>query len=157
MKTTELPEDVLKILEKWKDKKGNLIMILHALQNHYGYVPLEEAYKLSKVLGVPLARIYEVLTFYNYFKLLPPGKHKIALCMGTACYLKGAPDILSLIKNTLEVEEGHTTKDGLFHLDLVRCIGCCGLAPVVLVDDKVHSKITRKEMRDIINKITKEG
>lgn len=157
MKTVELPEDVQNIIEKWKDKKGNLIMILHSLQNHYGYVPLEQAYKVSKVLNVPLARIYEVITFYNFFSTSPPGKHKISVCMGTACYLKGAPELITQLKSSLEIEEGETTKDGLFTLDVVRCLGCCGLAPVVMVDEKVYGKVTRKEIKNILNKYRQKG
>lgn len=157
MNSTQLPEDVLSIIDKWGDKKGNLIMILHALQNHYGYVPLEEAYKVSKILNVPLARIYEVVTFYNFFNTVPPGKHKIAICMGTACYLKGAPDILEQVKTTLKIAEGQTTEDGLFKLEVVRCLGCCGLAPVVMLDEEVHAKVTRKGIIDIIQRYKEEG
>jgi NADH-quinone oxidoreductase subunit E len=101
--------EVKNLVDKWKDKEGNLIMILHEIQNHHGYVPRELSLELSKLLNVPLARIYEVITFYNFFKLSPPGKHRISVCMGTACYLKGGADLLSEIKNLLDVDEGKTT------------------------------------------------
>jgi len=108
------------------------------------------------MLDVPLARIYEVITFYNFFKLTPPGKHRIALCMGTACYLRGAAVILEEIKNILGIKEGQTTKDGIFYLDVVRCLGCCGLAPVVMIDDKVYGKVKKNEIADILSKYIKE-
>ncbi|MDD5347757.1 MAG: NAD(P)H-dependent oxidoreductase subunit E [Candidatus Omnitrophica bacterium] len=148
--------EIKNLVDKWKDKEGNLIMILHEIQNHHGYVPRELALELSSMLEVPLARIYEVITFYNFFKLSPPGKHRISVCMGTACYLKGAPEIIKEIKNILHVEEGRTTQDGNFHLDVVRCLGCCGLAPVVMIDGKVYGKVKKQEIMDIISTYVKE-
>jgi NADH-quinone oxidoreductase subunit E len=97
-----------------------------------------------------------VITFYNYFKLDPPGKYTIAVCLGTACYLKGAPDLVDEIKNLLNIEEGQTTKDGLFHLDVVRCLGCCGLAPVMSVNGKIYGKVKRSEVMGILSKYKKE-
>ena len=149
--------EIKNLVDKWKDKEGNLIMILHEIQNHHGYVPRDISLALSTMLDVPLARIYEVITFYNYFKLTPPGKHRISLCMGTACYLKGAPVLLNEIKSLLDVEEGKTTKDGLFHLDVVRCLGCCGLSPVVMVDGKVYGKVKKSEIPEILSKHGKES
>jgi NADH-quinone oxidoreductase subunit E len=150
-KTKTMQEEIASLVEKWKDKEGNLIMILHELQNYYGYVPRPAALELSRVLHTPLARIYEVITFYNFFKLAPPGKHTISLCMGTACYLKGAPVLLNEIKSLLNVEEGQTTKDGLFQLDVVRCLGCCGLAPVMKIDDKVYGKVQKSQVMGILS------
>ena len=148
--------EIKNLVDKWKDKEGNLIMILHEIQNLHGYVPRGLALELSGLLDVPLARIYEVITFYNFFKLTPPGKHKIAVCMGTACYLKGGPDILKEVKNILSVEEGKTTKDGNFHLDVVRCLGCCGLSPVMMIDDKVYGKVKKQQVLEILSKYMKE-
>lgn len=156
MEHKKLNPELVNLVEKWKGKEGNLIMILHEVQNHHGYVPRELSLELSKMLDVPLARIYEVITFYNFFKLNPPGKHRIALCMGTACYLRGAQVILDEIKNILGVKEGQTTKDGLFYLDVVRCLGCCGLAPVMMIDDKVYGKVKKNEVADILSKYIKE-
>jgi len=141
-----------KLVEKWKGKDGNLVMILHEIQNHYGYVPRGIAFELSRLLEVPLARIYEVITFYNFFKLQPPGKHTISVCMGTACYLKGAEQILNEIQNILHIKEAETTKDGLFHLQVVRCLGCCGLSPVVMIDGKIYGKVEKKDIMDILSK-----
>ncbi len=155
MTDEHLQTEIKYLVEKWKDKKGSLIMMLHELQNFYGYVPREASLEISKALNLPLARIYEVITFYNFFKLTPPGKHKIAVCMGTACYLKGAPDILNEIKNILHVKEGQATKDGLFHLDVVRCLGCCGLSPVIMVDDKVYGKLKKSDVIDVLSKYVK--
>jgi len=157
MCSEQLDEKLKSLIGEWKDKEGSLIMVLHAVQNHFGYVPREVSLQLSRLLEVPLARIYEVITFYNYFKLEPPGKHKISVCLGTACYLKGAPVILEEVKSILSINEGETTKDGLFHLDVVRCLGCCGLAPVMMVDDKVYGKVTKGQVMEIVSKYGKEG
>jgi len=149
--------DIEHFVHKWRDKPGNLIMILHELQNHYGYVPIEVSFELSRLLSVPMARIYEVITFYNYFKLDPPGEHLISVCMGTACYLKGTPLLLEELKHLLNVEEGQTTQDGLFHLQVVRCLGCCGLAPVVMIDGKIYGKVTKDQVAGILAEYTHES
>jgi NADH-quinone oxidoreductase subunit E len=140
--------DIAAIAKRWKDKRGSLIMALHDLQSRYGYVPREAALELGKSLNVPLARIYEVVTFYNYFKLEAPGKHIISVCMGTACYLKGAPEIVARLSEKLGVKAGETTPDKMFHLQQVRCIGCCGLAPVVTVNEKVLAKVKPADVVD---------
>ncbi|HVU34898.1 MAG TPA: NAD(P)H-dependent oxidoreductase subunit E [Opitutaceae bacterium] len=134
--------DVQKHVAKWRDEEGNLIMILHAIQNQHGYVPREVAMELARELGVKLARIYEVITFYHYFKLQAPGAHNITVCNGTACYLKGATELLNELRSQLGIAEGQTTADRQFHLDVVRCIGCCGMAPAMVVDGKTcgHAK-----------------
>jgi NADH-quinone oxidoreductase subunit E len=151
----EIIDEISALVEKWKGKKGTLVMILHEIQNHYGYVPRGVSFELSRLLGVPLARIYEVITFYNYFKLEKPGKYTISLCMGTACYLKGANDLLQEFKSILNVEEGYTTQDGIFHLQVVRCLGCCGLAPVVMINDKIHGKVKKEDIINIISNYVK--
>jgi NADH:ubiquinone oxidoreductase subunit E len=139
-------KEVDALVEKWKDEEGNLILILHEIQNQHGYVPREVAMEVSYALGVKLARIYEVITFYHYFKLQPPGRHTLAICMGTACYLKGASTLLTEAKNQLKIEEGNTTPDREWHLDVVRCIGCCGMAPTMVVDGKVHGRVKPGEV-----------
>ena len=147
----KMVDEVTKIANRWKDKEGNLVMILHDIQDHYGFVPRQISFELSRLLDVPMARIYEVITFYNYFKLKAPGKYIISVCMGTACYLKGAPQILRELRSLLGVEEGGTSKDGLFHLQVVRCLGCCGLAPVIMINGKVHGKLTKESVKGIID------
>lgn len=136
--------DVQRHVADWREEEGNLIMILHAIQNQHGYIPRDVAMELSRELGVKLARIYEVITFYHYFKLQPPGAHNVTVCNGTACYLKGAAELLNELRTQLGVAEGQTTADRQIHLDTVRCIGCCGMAPAVVVDGKTcgHVKPT---------------
>lgn len=135
---------------KWKGKRGALIMALHELQNQKGYIPREAAMEVAEAMGVPLARIYEVLTFYHYFKLTPPGRAVISVCMGTACYLKGAPGITSEIEKELGIKTGESTADGMFHIQSVRCIGCCGLAPVITVNEKTYGRLKVEDIKGII-------
>lgn len=142
--------DLRKLVDKWKDKEGSLIMLLHEVQKQIGYIPRPVSLQLAQMLEIPLARIYEVITFYNFFKLEPPGKHHISICLGTACYLKGAPVLIEEAEKLLEVKIGETTRDGLFYLSNVRCVGCCGLSPVVMVDDKVYGKVDKKRLGEII-------
>jgi len=138
---TGIRRDVQRHVARCSGEEGNLIMILHAIQNQYGYVPREVAMELSRELGVRLARIYEVITFYHYFKLQPPGKHNVTVCNGTACYLKGAAGLLAELRTQLGVGEGQTTPDREFHVDVVRCIGCCGMSPAVVCDGKTHGRV----------------
>jgi NADH-quinone oxidoreductase subunit E len=156
MQEEKLSVDIENIVKKWEGKKGSLIMILHDIQNLYGYVPRATSLQLSKYMDVPLARIYEVITFYHFFKLVPPGKHLVQVCMGTACYLKGASELLHELRDILGVHEGGTSKDGLFQLEVVRCLGCCGLAPVMKIDDKVYSKVRKDHVADIIAEYEEE-
>ncbi|MGZ6315005.1 MAG: NADH-quinone oxidoreductase subunit NuoE family protein [Candidatus Limnocylindrales bacterium] len=142
MSPTRTEDDVAVIARRWKTKRGSLIMALHGLQDRYGYVPRDAAMNLGEQMDVPLARIYEVLTFYNYFRLEAPGKHVVSVCMGTACYLKGAPQLLDDASRRLGIGPGETTSDGEYHLQVVRCVGCCGLAPVVTVNGTLLAKVT---------------
>jgi len=158
MAVSQSNSDIIPVLvEKWRHKRGNLIMILHEIQNHYGYVPRDVALRLAELLQIPLARIYEVITFYNFFKLKPPGKYIISICIGTACYLKGAQQILEELKITLGINEGETTIDGLFYLQPVRCLGCCGLAPVIMINDKVYAKVKKEDLPGIIREYKNKG
>ena len=145
------------LVAKWMDKKGNLIMILHDIQDAFGYIPEHVARRIATLLDIPLARIYEVLTFYHYFKLNQPGKYKVSVCMGTACYLKGSNEILDELKNILHVKEGETTSDGLFYIECVRCLGCCGLAPVIAVNDTIYGNLKKGDVVDIISRYSKEA
>ncbi|HVS51521.1 MAG TPA: NAD(P)H-dependent oxidoreductase subunit E [Opitutaceae bacterium] len=138
--------DVQQHVARWRDEEGNLIMILHAIQNQHGYIPREVAMELSRELGVKLARIYEVITFYHYFKLQPPGAHNITVCNGTACYLKGSGELLNELRSQLGIAEGQTTADRQIHLDTVRCIGCCGMAPSVVIDGKTLGHVKSSEI-----------
>ena len=148
--------EVSKHVDKWRDQEGNLIMILHAIQDEYGYVPREISMELARELGVNLARIYEVITFYHYFKLVPPGKHNVSVCIGTACYLKGSASVLSEMESCLGIREGETTEDREFHLETVRCIGCCGMSPAMTVDGKTHGRVRSADVASIVEAVRKK-
>lgn len=138
------------IAAKWRKKRGSLIMALHELQDIKGYVPWDDAMELAQAMNIPLARIYEVLTFYNFFKLDAPGKAVISVCTGTACYLKGNDKTLEEFKKQLGISEGESTPDRMFHLQCVRCVGCCGLAPVCVVNGKTYGRVTTGDVANIL-------
>ena len=144
--TPELKEFAL----TWKDTPGNLIMVLHKVQEHYGYVPRSIAFEVADILDIPLAKVYGVVTFYHFFKLKKPGRHKIAVCMGTACYLKGGEDIIKELENLLGVGLNAVTPDGEFSMEAVRCIGCCGLAPVMTIDGQVFGNVKKDDLAEVI-------
>ena len=144
------------VAKKWRKKRGSLIMALHELQEVNGFVPWDEASELAVEMNVPLARIYEVLTFYNFFKLEAPGKAVISVCTGTACFLKGNDKVLEEFKKQLGVNDGESTEDKLFHLQSVRCVGCCGLAPVIVVNGKTYGRITAAEVSPILDEWRKK-
>jgi len=152
----QLKKDIQRIVGKWKGRKGTLIMVLHEIEKHYGYVPREVSLEISREMDIPLARIYEVLTFYHYFKLTPPGRHTISVCLGTACYLKGAPALINEIHNILGIAPGETSPDGHFNLTVVRCLGCCGLAPVIKIDEKVFGQVKVADIIDILSSYSRE-
>jgi NADH-quinone oxidoreductase subunit E len=143
-------------IEEWKSKPGNLIMILHKVQEEMGYIPRKAAMKVSKMLDVPLAKIYGVVTFYHFFKLNKPGKYNIQVCMGTACYLKGGEDIIQELENLLGIGVNSVTDDGQFSIEAVRCVGCCGLAPVLVIGEEVFGKVTKNQLPGIIAKFQGE-
>jgi len=152
IKNLELKPGLLDYIAQWKDKPGNLIMILHKAQEEYGFIPREVAFKLAEVLGVPLAKIYGVITFYHYFKLEKRGKNIIAVCMGTACYLKGGEDIVKELEVILGVSLNDMTPDGKFSIEAVRCLGCCGLAPVMSINGTVYGKLQKSQLPEILSK-----
>jgi len=129
-----LRSQVRRHVDAWRGEEGNLIMMLHAIQNEHGYVPRGVAMELAREVGVKLARIYEVITFYHYFTLQPPAAHTVTVCNGTACHLKGAAELLNALRTQLGIAEGQTTGDRQIHLATVRCIGCCGMAPAMVID-----------------------
>ncbi|MBU0934698.1 MAG: NAD(P)H-dependent oxidoreductase subunit E [Spirochaetes bacterium] len=148
----EFSKELESFVQEWKGKPGNLIMILHRVQQEFTYVPREAAERLARDLEIPLAKIYGVITFYHYFKTTKPGKHRIAICMGTACYLKGGQELIQETEHILGVKGSEVTPDGLFSIDAVRCVGCCGLAPVLMVGDDVYGKLTTDQVAGIIAK-----
>ncbi len=141
------------ILEKYNKEKSNLIQILNEVQEYYGYIPEKAQLAISEYLSIPMAEIYGVVTFYSRFTLKPKGKYHIAVCLGTACFVKGSEQVLERAKEKLGIDVGETTKDGKFSLEATRCIGACGLAPVFTVNDEVYGKATVKMMDEIIDKI----
>ncbi|MDR2700872.1 MAG: NAD(P)H-dependent oxidoreductase subunit E [Spirochaetaceae bacterium] len=146
------PPELIAFIDEWKVKPGSLIMILHKTQETYGYISRAAAEQLSLLTGIPLARIYGVITFYHFFKTTKPGKHKISVCMGTACYLKGGQDLLEEARSLLGISGGEVSEDGLFSVDQVRCVGCCGLAPVMVIDNDTYGKLTKEMLPGIIAK-----
>jgi len=127
-------------------------MILHKIQETFGFISRESADKLSQITGIPLARIYGVITFYHFFKTTKPGKNKISVCLGTACYLKGGQDLIEEARKILNLAPGGVTEDGLFSIDEVRCVGCCGLSPVITVGPDTYGKLTAEMLPEIIAK-----
>lgn len=145
-------DELVAYINEWKHKPGNLIMILHRVQQEFYYVPREAADEVAKMLDVPLAKIYGVLTFYHFFKLTKPGKYNIQVCMGTACYLKGGDGLVEELENVLGISENEVTEDGMFSFESVRCVGCCGLAPVLVIGEEVFGKVTKDQVPGIIAK-----
>jgi NADH-quinone oxidoreductase subunit E len=148
----EFSKELNDFIGEWKDKPGSLIMMLHRIQEEFGYIPRQAAEKLSRVVGLPLAKIYGVVTFYHFFKTTMPGKYRLAICLGTACYLKGAQDLIDESQSILNIKGEEVTDDGLFSLDEVRCLGCCGLAPVLMIGNEVFGKVTKEQLPEIIAK-----
>lgn len=145
-------EKVKKIITKYKGKKDTLIPLLQEVQKEFNYVPKEAIDLIAKEMDMFPVNIYGVVTFYSMFKLDPPGKHIIKLCQGTACHVMGGKEILDYLENDFGIKVGQTTKDGLFTLERVACLGCCGMAPVVEIDGEFHGSATIQ----IIDKIIKE-
>ncbi|MFA5468558.1 MAG: NAD(P)H-dependent oxidoreductase subunit E [Sphaerochaetaceae bacterium] len=145
---------LVSFIEQWKEKPGNLIMVLHRVQEEFGYISRESADRVALMLDIPLATIYGVISFYHFFKTVKPGDYNIQVCLGTACYLKGGDSLVEEIVNLLGVGEGEVTEDGKFSLEGVRCVGCCGLAPVLTVGKEVFGKVTKDQLPGIIAKFS---
>ena len=152
MTENKLPPDVIAFIREWKEKPGNLIMVLQKVQEHFGFIPREVAFEVAELLEVPVAKIYGVITFYHLFKLSKPGNHQIAVCMGTACYLKGGEDLIEELERQLGVGINTVTEDGEFSVEAVRCIGCCGLAPAMTINGEAFGNVQTKELAGILEK-----
>ena len=152
MAKIEFSKELTAFIDEWKEKPGSLIMMLHRIQEEFTYIPREAAEKLSRSVGLPLAKIYGVITFYHFFKTTKPGKHNLAICLGTACYLRGSQDLIDEAQAILNIEGEEVTDDGLFSIDEVRCLGCCGLAPVLMIGNEVFGKVTKNQLPEIIAK-----
>jgi NADP-reducing hydrogenase subunit HndA len=140
------------VIARYRDTNGALIPVLHEAQEIYGYLPIEVQKQVSEGLNIPLTEIYGVVTFYTQFSLKPKGKYKISICMGTACYVKGSGQILDKLQEKLGIHVGDITEDGLFSLDACRCVGACGLAPVMMVNEDVYGRLTPDDVEGILEK-----
>ena len=150
--TKEQEEALMKVIHELKDEKGALMPILQKAQDIYGYLPIEVQKMISDELDVPMEKIYGVATFYSQFNLYPKGQYKISVCLGTACYVKGSGDIYNKLMEILGIAGGECTADGKFSLDACRCIGACGLAPVMMINDDVYGRLTPDELDGILAK-----
>lgn len=139
------------VINEKRTEKGALMAVLHEAQNLFGYLPIEVQRLISEGLNIPLAEIYGVVTFYSQFTLIPKGKYEIGVCLGTACYVKGAQDLIDEVKEQLKIEVGQTSPDQNFSLVETRCIGACGLAPVLTVNDEVYGKLDAKDVKGILD------
>jgi NADH:ubiquinone oxidoreductase subunit E len=139
-------------IDSVKDVDGSLMQVLHKAQDIFGYLPIEVQKFISSELDVPLAEVYGVATFYTQFAIEPKGKHKIGVCLGTACYVRGAQLIMDKLTKELNVKVGGTTQDNLFTFEATRCLGCCGLAPVMMIDQDVYGKLEPKKIPEILAK-----
>jgi NADH-quinone oxidoreductase E subunit len=154
-----LCEELVAFVKECRQKeqpRSYLIAILHKVQDTYGYLSQTHMQEVAELLGVPAAEVSGVATFYHFFRLQPQGKYKISICMGTACYVKGGGEILQAFKDILGIKEGETTKDGMYTLENTRCLGVCGLAPVVMINDKVYGKLTAEMVPGLINNIRQQ-
>jgi len=145
-------DNITEIIGKYEADQSSLIAVLQDIQEHLGYLPKDTLSQVSKELNVPLSRVLSLATFYSAFSLQPKGKHPIHVCMGTACHVRGAQPVLEAFERELGIKEGDTTKDLKFSLDTVRCVGCCGLAPVVMMGEDVHGKISQSKVSRVLKK-----
>lgn len=148
-------EKLNQVIREHKGQKGALMPVLHEAQNLFGYLPLEVQEVISRGLGVPLAEIYGVITFYTQFTLVPRGEYEIGVCLGTACYVKGAQAVLDKIEEGLGIKAGETTEDNRFSIDATRCIGACGLAPVITINEEVYGKLKAEDIPGILEQYKK--
>ncbi|MBO4862683.1 MAG: NADH-quinone oxidoreductase subunit NuoE [Firmicutes bacterium] len=150
--TKEQEEELRKVIAEYRDVPGATMPILQAAQNIYGYLPEEVQIIIAEELDVPVSEIYGVASFYAQFTMNPKGKYQISVCLGTACYVKGSANVLSAIETKLGIKPGGITPDGKFSLNACRCVGACGLAPVMMINEDVYGRLTPKEVGPILDK-----
>lgn len=141
---------------EFNHEAGELINVLHRAQSIFGYLPAEVQEIVAEELNIPIAKVYGVVTFYSFFTMIPKGRNPISICTGTACYVRGADKVLDEFKRLLKIEVGETSADGDFSLNCLRCVGACGLAPVVLVGEKTYGRVSPDEVRDILKEYNYE-
>lgn len=138
------------ICTSFNNDPGELINVLHKVQGEFGYLPEEVQREIACHLNISVAKVYGVVTFYSFFTMTPKGKHAISVCMGTACYVRGAEKVVDELKKELNVKVGGVTEDGKFSLDCLRCVGACGLAPVMLIGEKVYGRVEPSQIKEIL-------
>ena len=148
--TKEQEGELLKVIAELKDTEGALMPIMQKAQDIYGYLPIEVQKIISDNTGIPLEKIYGVATFYAQFALQPKGKFRISVCLGTACYVKGSGKVYEKLQEVLNLKEGECTPDGKFSLESCRCVGACGLAPVMMINDDVHGRLVPDDVEKIL-------
>jgi NADH-quinone oxidoreductase subunit E/NADP-reducing hydrogenase subunit HndA len=160
MPKIKLSEHTLNIIKEtcnqFDNKESELINVLHAVQEKLGYLPAEVQEVIASGLNMSVAKVYGVVTFYSFFTMIPQGKYPISICMGTACYVRGAEKVLVELKRRLNIEVGQTTPDGKFSLSSLRCVGACGLAPVVMVGDRVFGRVSPQQIKEIVEEYEDE-
>lgn len=144
--------EIANIIDLYKDREGSLIQILHLAQEIYGYLPLDLQRFIAYSLDKPLSEVSGVITFYSFFSTKPRGKHTIRICLGTACYVRGGKKLVEQLQELLKVDIGDTTQNGLFTLEIARCIGACGLAPAMMIDDVVYKQVNVNKLKSILAK-----
>ncbi len=150
--TPEQEERLRQVIEAHKGQPGATMPVLQAAQEIFGYLPEEVQIMVAEGLDIPLSEVYGVASFYSFFSLNPKGKYRISVCLGTACYVKGAASILNAVETKLNIQPGGITPDGVFSLDACRCIGACGLAPVIMINDDVYGRLTPDQVGPILDK-----
>lgn len=150
--TPEQEKQLAEVIAELKDTKGCLMPVMQKAQDIYGYLPIEVQKMIAEGLGVPLSKVYGVSTFYAQFSLTPKGKHRVNICLGTACYVKGADKLVEAVEEYLGIKSGECTQDGMFSIECSRCVGACGLAPVFMVDDDIYGKADPKQVAEILEK-----
>jgi len=148
----KLYAQIANVIDLYKNKEGSLIQVLHLAQQIYGYLPLEVQEFIAKNMDLPLSEVTGVVSFYSFFSTTPRGKHTIRVCLGTACYVRGGKRVVEHLQQKLGVNIGKTTEDGRFTLEIARCIGSCGLAPAMMIDDKVYKQVNVNKLDSILSK-----
>ncbi|NLI23581.1 MAG: NADH-quinone oxidoreductase subunit NuoE [Bacteroidales bacterium] len=141
---------IKEICKSFNNDPGELINVLHQTQHEFGYLPAEVQEVIASELNISVAKVYGVVTFYHFFTMVPKGKHPVSICTGTACYVRGAEKVLDEFRKNLKIEVGQTTPDGKFSLSCLRCVGACGLAPVVMIGEKVYGRVAPEGVKEIL-------
>ncbi len=143
-------QQLTEFIENNSEKKGFLIPVLHKAQEIFGYLPAEVREFVAEKMNIPVSTVMGVVTFYSFFRMNPVGKHNITVCMGTACYVRGAKKIVEALEKTLGIKPGETTEDRMFSLGIQRCLGACGLAPAIMIDHEVHGRMTPQKLEQVL-------